>query len=408
MASRLPDPRELTLPSSTILKYYAYKSTVTFGFFWPVYTLFLLDRGLNYTQIGVLEGVSAGFVVVGEIPTGYVTDRIGRRNGLLLSSAFFSLSILGFAVAETFASFLVLWTLWALGLSFYSGSGDAWLYDSLKGELREDEYTRVRGRGESVNQWVTAGMMLVAGLLYSVDPRLPFVAGGVVLASGIPVILTMPRTEVTASDEGFSILEALPVIRRKLSEPPLRSFVIYMALFFGIVQAADEFVQPIATRTLGLPEPGLGPLYFGFTVAAAIASYYASEIEASLSTRRATLVLPALVGVFFVAPFVVPLAAFPMFFVMKSAQTAMRPIASGYINDHVESVGRATTLSAVAMVYAMVRLPLKPLAGGVADLASPVFAIAALGAFFLVGATALYLVESPVSRTDRRAPTSPE
>ena len=124
-------------PSALILKYYCYQATVTFGFFWPVFTIFLLDRGLTYTQIGLLSSLSAGLVVVSEIPTGYVGDRIGRRNSLLVGSVLLACSLFGFIVARTFAAFAGLWVLWGLGLAFRSGSDDAWLYDALADRSEE-------------------------------------------------------------------------------------------------------------------------------------------------------------------------------------------------------------------------------------------------------------------------------
>lgn len=393
-------------PPTIILKYYLYQATTNFGFFWPVFTIFLLHRGLNFTQIGLLGSISAGFVVVGEIPTGYLADRIGRRNSLLLGSGLLAVSVFGFLVATTFLAFAVLWMVWALGMALRSGSGDAWLYDTLADRLDEGQFTRVRGRGGSVNQWVSAATMLTAGALYRADPRLPFLAGGLMLASSLPVLVSMPATAPQGEDDStFTVLEAIPVVRERLSRPPLRSTVLYLSLFFAATNAADEFIQPIATGPVGLPATGLGPLYAGFTVLAAIASYFAGDIEALLSTRWALVLIPGLVGVFFVLPLLLPLAALPVFFVMKSARTALTPIATGYVNDHTESVERATVLSAVSMLYAVVRFPLKPASGYLADLTTPVGALAGLGAFLLVGGVLLHLWEVPgrVS-TDAPAP----
>ncbi|WP_232703369.1 MFS transporter [Halobacterium wangiae] len=385
------------LPPRIILKYYLYQATATFGFFWPVFTIFLLDRGLNYTQIGLLGSISAAFVVVGEVPTGYAGDRIGRRNSLLVGSVLLALSVLGFLVAETFLAFAVLWVLWALGLAFRSGSGDAWLYETLEERLDEGEFTRVRGRGGSVNQWLSAATMLAAGALYSYDPRLPFLAGGLLLASSIPVLLSMPETNHQQDGETFTVLDAPPVLREQLTNPPLRSTVLYLALFFGIVNAADEFIQPIATGPAGLSETALGPLYAGFTVLAAVTSYFAGDVEELLSTQWALVLVPGLVGAFFVVPLLLPVAALPVFFLMKSARTAVAPIASGYVNDHAGAAGRATVLSAASMVYALARLPLKPLAGAVADATTPLVAIAGLGGCFLVAGSLVFAWERPGS-----------
>jgi len=378
--------REREWPSSLVAKYYLFQGTATFGFFWPVFTVFLLYRGLSYTQIGTLGSLSAALVVAGEIPTGYVGDRIGRRNSLLVGSVLLTTSVLGFVVARSFAAFVVLWTLWGLGLAFRSGSGDAWLYDTLREHLREERYTRIRGRGGSVNRWASAASMLAAGVLYDVDPRLPFLAGGLLLASSIPVLLSMPEPESDADgDETLTAFEAFSVIRSRLTAPELRSIVAYAALFFAATNAADTFVQPIATRTLALPDTGLGPLYAGFTVAAAVASYYAGALEARLSTHGTALSVGLLVVVFLVLPALVPAAAFATFFVMKSGRAVLQPVVSGYINDRTESVGRATVLSAASMAYALVRLPVKPLIGAVADAWTPILALATLGLGLLVG-----------------------
>lgn len=392
-------------PPLFVLKYYCYRATVTFGFFWPVFTIFLLNRGLTYTQIGLLNSLSAGIIVIGEIPSGYVGDRIGRRNSLVVGSGLLAFSLFGFTVAKTFAAFAGLWVFWGLGSAFQSGSDDAWLYEALEDRSDEGQYTRIRGRGGSVNQWVTAGTTLVAGGLYSLDPRLPFLAGGLLVVSSIPILLSLPKAgKNELEDDRFTVLDALPVLHRRLTQPPLRSFVVYLALFFGIISAADEFIQPIATRALSLPLTGLGPLYAGFTIVAAVASYFAGDIEDLLSTQWAVLLIPTLVGVFFIVPLMVPLAAFPLFFAMKSANVVMRPIASGYINRHAESVGRATILSAASMAYALVRLPMKPLSGVVADATMPIVAVALLGGAFLLGGTVVTLWETPAG--DAGAKTS--
>ncbi|PSQ46090.1 MFS transporter [Halobacteriales archaeon SW_6_65_15] len=379
------------LPSPLVLKYYAYEATGTFGFFWPIFTIYLLHRDLTYAQIGLLGSISAGVTVVGEVPTGYVADRLGRRNSLAVSSVLLAVSVFGFVVAKTFPAFAVLYFVWALGLGFQSGTGDAWLYDALEDRLREGEFTRIRGRGGSVGQVVSAGSMLVSGALYSVDPRLPFLVGGLVLSGSIPVVLSFPRSASHAvEDDELGVLETATAVRETLLQPGLRWVILYLAVFFAAIQTVDTFIQPIATRTLSLPDVGLGPLYAGFSLVAAVGSYYADEIRETLTTKWAFALVPAAAAVFFVLPAVAAFVAFPMFFVTKAANAVMRPIASGYVNDRVESLNRATLLSGVALVYALVRMPLKPLAGAAADATTPIIAVAALGVLLAVASVGLH------------------
>lgn len=390
-----------------VYKYYLYQTTVVFGFFWPIFTIFLLDRGLSYTEITLLNSISAAAIVVGEVPTGYVADRIGHRNSMLASSAIFVASIGGFAFAHTFLEFTVLWILWSFANTFRSGSADAWLYETLRERLDEEEYTRVRGRGTSANQWFSAATMLTAGGLYAIDPVFPFIAGATLNALGIPVLLTIPKTErySGAGDEGegendddaFTIREAIPVVRSQLSRPPLRSFVLYFAMLFGVVAVLDNFIQPIVVDDVGLAESSLGVVYAGFAVVSALASQYAARIEDALSTRGVVVVVPLVVSFALVVPVLFPIIALPAFFLMKGGREMLYPIMSGYVNDRVGSVGRATVLSTVSLLFALFRIPLQPVGGVVADATSPITAVAALVGLFVIAAVLLHLWEAPAS-----------
>ena len=384
---------------STILKYYLYQASVSFGFFTPIFTLFLLYRGLSYTQIALLSTIYAVVTILGEIPTGYIGDRIGRRNCLIAGSVFMTLSIVGFAFAESFLTLSGLYVLWAFSLMFRSGSADAWLYETLEDEIGGEYFTRIRGRATSVNSVVTIVTIFAGSVLYSINPELPFLASGLLNTAGIPVLLSLPKNKQytdTETQDTFTIIDALPVIREYLTHPPLRSFVLYMALIFGTVLVSNEYIQPIATFELGVPISALGPLYAGFTALSAIASYYAGEIRDHVGVRRIALVVPCVVIAFLLAPVFAPVLAFPMFFVIKSSNTVMHPIATHYINDHAESVGRATILSAASMVYAAIKLPLYLVGGVVADAFSPIIAVATLGGICLIGIIVVSLWETPV------------
>ncbi|WP_435177158.1 MFS transporter [Halorussus sp. AFM4] len=407
MPDRTPSPSSLApdrLPDPPVLQYYCYQATVSFGFFSPIFTLFLLHRGLDYTAIASLSVLYAVLTVAGELPTGYVGDRLGRRDSLLLSSVFMTLSVLGFAVVGSYLGLAALYVLWTLSLVFRSGTGDAWLYDTLDSELAADRFAHVRGRGESVNRAVTVLTMLAGGVLYSLDPVYPFLASGALNGAGVLVLLTFPRnrqyaTDVSSADgdrDTFTVRDALPVLREQLTRPRLRWFVAYAALFFGAVAAVDTYVQPVSTRTLGVPVASMGLLYAGFAGASAVAGYYAGAVRDRLGVGGAVLAVPVVLGVALVAPLAWPLLAFPAFFVLKGSRSLLHPIVTQHLNDEVGSVGRATVLSAASMAYALVKLPLYLLGGAVADATSALVAVGALGAVFLAAVAAVRAVASPV------------
>ena len=393
-----------------VRRYYLYRATATVGFITPIFTIFLL-RDLSFAELGALSALYSALVVLGEVPTGYVGDSLGRRNSLVLAAVFKAASLVGFVVADTFAAFAVLYVLWALGLTFDSGALSAWLYETLEERLDPADFTRVRGRGESVNGWVGAAAMIGGSLLYVVDPRYPFLLATGWVLLGLPVLLSLPEPGTT-DDRQTPVREIAGLARGALLRPPLRSFVLFTALAFGTVSAAQLYVQPIAVDVLsGLvpagaspvagvpPAASLGVLYAAFTAVAALASDRAATVESWLGRRRAIAVLSVATAVFMVLPLAVPLLAFPAFFVMRGADPLLRPITQAVLNDSLGSAGRATLLSAVSMVYAFVRVPLALGGGVLADATAPLAALAAFGGVFLVVGGLLAVVGSPLAAT---------
>ncbi|WP_231184004.1 MFS transporter [Haladaptatus sp. DYF46] len=385
------------LPPWFVCKYYLYRATVTFGLIWPILVLYLRNEGLSFAQIALLNTVAMVVTLVGELPAGYVGDRIGHRNSLLTGSLLLCAACVGFVLADSFATFAVVWILWSFSNVFQSGNGDAWLYDMLDTRGDGDLYTHVHGRGGAVNLWTMAGTSLVAGGLYAIDASYPFLASAVLIGFGVPVLLSFPGANSHAADvEPFTVIDAVPVIREQLLSPSLRSFVLYMGVFVGVSMTAENFIQPIAVTRLSVSASGLGPLYAGFAVVGAVASSYAGRIETRLTTRVALIAFPLVTAVAFLLPLALPLLALPVFFLVRGTRTLANPIASGYINHRIESRGRATVLSAVAMVYALVRIPIELATGRIADGTSPLLALAALGVIFLGGAVGLRLWPSPI------------
>jgi MFS family permease len=400
--------------STIVFRYYLYRATARPGFHYPVYTLFLLWNGLNFAQIGLIATVQSVVVVTAEIPTGYVGDRIGRRNSLAIGAALMAVSNLSYLVATDFAGFTFTFVMLSFGGTFVSGSGDAWLYDTLKEHDIESEFTRVKGRARAIGQWVSAVSLVAGGFLYAANRYYPFYAGVAVALLSLVLVLRLPKNRAYDADESaesdrMTIVDALPVIRDQLTAPDLRSFVVYLALFSGAIMTMDMWIQPIAQSSLqasfgptleawGLAEPAIiGILYAAFTVVSAVASDYASDVEELLGVRLAMLLIPLTIAVTYVFAGIFPLLAFPMFFAMKGGNSVVAPIYQRYINDQVESVGRATLLSSVAMLRSVAGIPFRVGSGVLATWYSTSGAVAILGAVFIVGALVMYAFSPPVS-----------
>lgn len=376
-------------------RYYAYMMTLAQGFITPVLVVVMLQRGLSYTEIGIASAAFRAAWVAGEVPSRYLGDRVGRRASLLVSTGLNASAIVAFGLGHSFLTFVAAYTVWGLGVTFRSGSLGAWLYDSLSERLDEDQYTRVTGRGGTVVLAVTAVQSVVSGYLYNVDSRYPFLLNGVLVATGAVILLTFPSSQGGDADDPLGMQEAVYVIRDRLSSSPLRSFVLYAALFYAALEAGGTLVQPVSL-SLGFDETYIGWLYAGLTGVGAVASYVAGDVEERIGIRHWFNATPLLVGGAFLTTLVVPILALPAFAFMRAANRITGPLRSQFVNDVIDTTGRSTVLSAVSMVNSVVTILFTVGVGVLADAIGPVRAFAALGAVLTVGTLALRGIGEPV------------
>jgi MFS family permease len=392
--------------SGPILKYYAYKATKAVEFYRPIMYLFFLAQDLSFTQIAVLEALYNLTTLFGEIPTGYVGDRVGRRNSLLVGTALISVTLLGIGLSSSFLPLAGLYVCWSLGYNFRSGSEDAWLYDTLTDDLSEDEFARVRGRGESAALAVGAVAAVSGGYLGSVDLSYPwFVAAGVT-SLGVLVLLTLDESETyeETATEALSLRRTVRIVRDVLSRRRLRSLLLYYyVLYAAVTYLVFVFLQPIfetVVLDLGVPQPRveslLGWFYAAYSLVGAVLTYYTGAIRERIGLRTWFLVLPFAVGGALVGMYFVPVLAVPTFLLIRGVSDVTRSFAGQYVNDRVESLGRATVLSAMAMVSGLAVVPFQLGSGVVSDAVSPLFALGVAGVVLVVGAAAILRWEIPV------------
>lgn len=381
---------------SVVRRYYAYRATLTNGFYLPVSVIYMEAQGLGLAEIGFVQGVFLFGMVAGELPTGYLADYLGRRKTLALGNAVTTTVMAGFVFAASTAGFTALFLLWSFAWTLRSGTSDAWLYELLAEKDLDDEFARLSGRAESVLLVVSAGAALSAGLLYTVDPGIPFVANAAVAALGLPILFTLPRTSETADDEPtMTVRRAVSLLREQFTRPSIGWLIVYAALFNVVFSVTRVFEQP-ALREVGVPVAGLGVVYAGFKIVSAVATGAAGAVQDRLGTRGVMLSLIPIFGVLYASFAIVPLLLVPAVFARRAVSQLVRPVRNEYVNDRLDDVGRATVLSGVSMALSLASGTANVLGGRVAEGIGPVMFLAVTGVMVSAAAGVLWLLTSPV------------
>lgn len=95
----------------------------------------------------------------------------------------------------------------------------------------------------------------------------------------------------------------------------------------------------------------------------------------------------------------VPSIALIALFVRWACVEPTRVLAGQYVNDRIETLGRATVLSAMAMVSPVTVIPFQLASGVISDAVSPLIALSAAGVILIVGSVVILLWKSPIEQS---------
>lgn len=171
-----------------------------FSFFWlslviiPVIVPFFESKGLSLAQVFYLQAIFASFVVLFEIPSGYLADMIGRKNALVAGSVFHALGFTWLCFADNFAELVLFEMTVGIGISLMSGADLSLLYDSQEAL---DQSVAQRARGIANLRFVKSSAEGVSALLSSVLIAFSFEVTVIANAifAWVPLALTLFLTE---------------------------------------------------------------------------------------------------------------------------------------------------------------------------------------------------------------------
>jgi MFS family permease len=381
----------------SLVCYYLYRATSHPGFILPIRFVFLRSQGLSFVTIGLLEALYLFVVLLAEFPTGYLSDRLGRRNSLLIGTVLIALAMGGFGLAASVPAFAVTYLLWAIGKAFQSGSRDAWLYDHLNERDDAETFTTIHGRGTACRTGAIGLTSIVGGVLGGIDLYYPFIATLCLLTLNFLILLALPPNahyRSTTRSHRPTLRQTTAIIRETIPRPSVRYLVCYIALFFAVIESVEMFIQPISLR-LGVQVSQLGVLYAGFYFVSAVFAYKIDLISDTLGRRGWIALIPVVCGGLYIGAWFFHPLALVAFLITDASVRIMRSFVGQYINDQVSSLGRTSLLSTTSVIYSVTQLPFTVTAGAVAATHTLFTTLALLGSILLVGAVFIHL--SPIT-----------
>ena len=211
----------------------------------PVFFLYMSET-LTLDRVILLSSVYYLSVFLLEVPSGYFSDRVGRRITLLLSAGSFALAAICFLIGGHFAWFAAGQFFLAGGFAMQSGTDTALLYDSLKGLGREAEYAGREASAEQRGLLMLAVATFAGGVLGMIDLRLAYLY--TLISALVMLVLVARFSEPRHADEALSVPDGFLVViwkcLLKLRDPLLGWLFLIVILLYALAHFVFEFYQP--------------------------------------------------------------------------------------------------------------------------------------------------------------------
>ncbi|MCX6815267.1 MAG: MFS transporter [Candidatus Aenigmarchaeota archaeon] len=350
-----------------IPKYYLYSFFGLLNFFGPIYILFFQAYSLSLTQIMLFMTVYGVVEIIFEVPTGVISDYMGRKKTMIVGAFFIFLEPLTIVVGHEYWHFIMAYVFLGIGSALLSGTDESIVYDSMIQMRKKRDYKKIYGTYIMFGQIGLIISALVGSYLFEINSKLPYAATAVALF--IVVLITMTFVEPKRKMPSKKLYKHMRESIGALRNSRLAYLVTFSILISMGIVLSWFFVQPYYKLV------GLRPEQFGVALAvgyiiAAIVARNAHKIEKRLGAKS-LIAMPALIviGYLLLSQFSF-LLAFVFFYIISFAQGFSYPILNDYINSHIKSHNRATVLSMNSMIGNVVLAVVAPVMGYIADVYS--------------------------------------
>ena len=172
-------------------------------FIWTVLTLYYLWRGLSYFDIALVQSVGAIATAALEIPTGWISDRCGHHNVLKIASFSRLVAIVTLTFANSFLLMIASELFFSLANASQSGAGSAFLFEATSANCGMDRkngtYALILSKMTGTQSIIRITVRLIAPVLFSINPLIPFVISIFVYFLGLLVTLEFKENDVSAN-----------------------------------------------------------------------------------------------------------------------------------------------------------------------------------------------------------------
>lgn len=247
-----------------------------------------------------------------EIPTGILSDKIGRKMTMTLGALSYVVGLTFLALANSYPLLVIGGLFEGLARSLYSGNNNALLHDTLKEIGKENEYHHYLGRTSSMFQISSGVAAILGGIIANFSFAIVIWVSALAQVICLFISLFIVEPKVFSKEESGNLYKHMQEsIKIFLENKKLRLLSIASMIDFGLGNAGFEF-QAAWYATIW-PTWALGIARTISNVTAAFGYYFAGKIINKLTAIKILLVETIVVPIGKIIAVIFPNPVMPAF-----------------------------------------------------------------------------------------------
>ena len=343
----------------------------------PVVTLVYFGKGVSLADFFLIQGIFRIAAFLFEIPSGYLADVFSRKKIMVLATFLQFLGMFLLIWVQGFWAVVVCESLMGMAVALLSGTGEAYVYDLLKRDGKENQYVKENG---SIKSFAQLGMfisMIVGGVLLTMGESVLLCVEALVAFFGFLLMLLLPEIKEVRRKvvpEASPLKDCLGIVKMSVKHPEIKWLMLFPAIYSTFTIVLLWLFQPM--MEMALVPVALFGIFFAINQGSRVLfSKFAHRILNFWGTRKLlwacvgalvlgfSAVLLAINSNGFMMPLVYAICGIAA--IVPAVQTMCVLVFNDYIHTRIQSNERGTVLSVSAMfnmgISGVVLMGAKPL-----------------------------------------------
>lgn len=277
----------------------------------PILVIFYLKYvGVSFSQFIFLDSILFLLVAIFEVPSGYLSDRFGRKRTLLISRVFTILSMIILILFPSYIGALISIIISGVFIPLGSGNEKAIYFESFKKLNEEKKLQKIYSKSNSISFVMLTITSIISGFIAKINLALPVLIDIILL-----IVISIATFFLLHDDKTYLSNQEMSAAKDKIGKfvynhnnikglINVTPIFLLSALFFAALRVSYTAYQPLF-KNLNIDIQYFGMIFAFFNITCSLSSYAAPKFLKMTSNELTTLlVLTTFITISFIGIFI--------------------------------------------------------------------------------------------------------